>query len=106
MGKDPAVQAPILTFDVAALRSIFREVVDEALDARGIGPLPQLTFLTMAEAVATSGVSRGTLNRAINAGELVAQKKGKGWRIAADELARWMRRDAVPQERPAKVRQT
>lgn len=105
MMTTPAWQ-PIFTFDADALRNVLHEVVEEVFDERGVARQPDLTFLTMAEAVEVSGVSRGTLNNAINAGELPASKRGRGWRIQAAALETWMKANPIWQDRPAKVRQT
>jgi excisionase family DNA binding protein len=51
---------------------------------------PTRIALTIGQAVTASSVSRTTLYRALQAGELEAKKRGKRTLIMADELRRWL----------------
>jgi excisionase family DNA binding protein len=59
-----------------------------ALSARVPGR--QVRWLSVKEAAALTGLSRRTLYRVIQVGELCAHKPRGRWRIASDELDRWL----------------
>lgn len=52
-------------------------------------PSERLAY-TIAEAVGAGAGARSSLYRAINAGELIARKRGRRTVILADDLRRWL----------------
>lgn len=47
--------------------------------------------LSVPEAIEAANTSRGSIYRAINAGELVARKRGRRTVVLVDDLRRWLK---------------